>query len=164
VAKIYLGLGSNLGSREENLQQAVAKLAPEITVTKVSPVYESEPMYLETQPKFLNAACEAQTLLSPLETLRKIKSIEKEMGEHDHNGPRVIDIDLLLYGDEKIDTPELVVPHADMAERAFVVMPLSDIAPDLVHPLLGRSISELKAGLGDVSKGLWPAGFALSSA
>lgn len=140
---IYLGLSSNLGDRGVNIKQALAMLAPEITVTKVSPVYETKPMYVEGQPDFFNAVCEAMTELSPEDMLKKIKSVEKEMGEHEHNAPRAIDIDLLLYGDQIIDTPELKVPHPGLRERDFVLQPLSDIAPDLPDPVTGETVSQL---------------------
>ena len=148
---IYLGLGSNLGDREANLRRALAALAPEINVTKVSPTYETEPMYVMDQPKYLNAVCGATTEISPPNILRKIKETEKEMGEHAHNEPRIIDIDLLFYGNEIVRTPELVIPHPKISERAFVLMPLSDIAPDFVHPVLGSTIAELRDALGEVS-------------
>lgn len=147
---IYFGLGSNLGDREKNLKRALASLAPEITVTKVSPVYETMPMYVAGQSNFFNAACEAATELSANDVLKKIKLVEKEMGEHKHNAPRAIDIDLLLYGDEIIDTSELKVPHAGLYERDFVLRPLSDIAPDLQDPLTGKTVSQL---LGDLPQG-----------
>ena len=151
MTTIYLGLGSNLGDRAENLRQAIEKLAPEISVTKVSPVYETEPMYGAQQAKFLNAVVEADTGLAAMEVLRKIKAIEKEMGEHEHNGPRTIDLDVLFYANEKIETPELTIPHSGIAERAFVLMPMNDIAPDFVHPVLRGTIAELLAQLADTS-------------
>ena len=140
VKTIYLGLGSNLGNREENLKRALAALAPEITVTKVSKTLETEPMYVTDQPKFLNLVCEATTELSAVELLKKIKAIEKEMGEHEHNQPRVIDIDLLLYGDENINAVELTVPHPKIAERPFVLEPLSEIAPEVAKRFLRPKI------------------------
>ncbi|OGG52836.1 2-amino-4-hydroxy-6-hydroxymethyldihydropteridine diphosphokinase [Candidatus Kaiserbacteria bacterium RIFCSPLOWO2_12_FULL_53_8] len=147
----YLAFGSNLGDRDGSLQRAIVMLAPEITVTEVSQVYETEPMYLEEQPKFLNMVVEATTELSASEVFKKIKSIEKEIGRGDslRNAPRVIDIDLLFYGNEVIETDELVVPHPKIAERPFVLVPLNDIAPDFVHPTLGVSIAELLKRLGN---------------
>ena len=142
-SRIYFGLGSNLGDREKNLRRALASLAPEITVEKSSPVYETEPMYNASQPKFLNAVYAATTELPAADVLKKLKSIETEMGRHEHNQPRVIDLDLLLYGDGIIETPELTVPHPKIAERWFVLKPLADIAPDFVHPVLGVTIAEL---------------------
>ncbi len=128
-------------------------LAPEIVVKKVSSVYETAPMYVIEQSKFLNEVCEAMTALSASDVLKKIKLVEKEMGEHKHNEPRVIDLDLLFYGSETIDTPELKIPHPRIAERAFVLMPMSDIAPNFTHPVLGSTIVELRDDL-DVVSGL----------
>ena len=155
MTTIYLALGSNLGDREEYLRQARAKLAPEIIVGKISPVYEAEPMYNTVQPTFLNAVCEAATALSSEEVLAKIQGIEREMGEHVHNQPRIIDIDLLFYGSLTAVFPRLTVPHPKIAERAFVLAPMADIAPDFVHPVLGVTIAELLAQLGDFSKQVW---------
>ncbi|MBI5457518.1 2-amino-4-hydroxy-6-hydroxymethyldihydropteridine diphosphokinase [Candidatus Kaiserbacteria bacterium] len=140
---IYLGLGSNLGDRAGNIQRALASLAPEITVTKISPTYETKPMYVTDQPDFFNAVCEATTELSPEDVLKKIKSVEKEIGEHEHNAPRAIDIDFLLYGNEIIDTPELTVPHAGLRERDFVLRPLYEIAPALREPVTKKMVSQL---------------------
>ena len=140
---IYLGLGSNLEDKEANLRYATEMLAPEIKVTKTSKVYETEPMYIEDQPKFLNMVVAATTELLAKEVFEKIKSIEKEMGEHEHNEPRIIDIDLLFYGSEIINTPELTVPHPKIAERQFVLEPMADIAPEFIHPVLNVTIAEL---------------------
>lgn len=118
-------------------------LGPEIQIVQRSSMYESEPMYMAQQPKFLNMALEARTTVSPWATLEKLKKIEIVMGEHEHNKPRVIDLDLLFYGDEIIETPELTVPHPKIAERRFVLEPMVEIAPDFVHPTFGVSISAL---------------------
>ncbi|OGG55888.1 2-amino-4-hydroxy-6-hydroxymethyldihydropteridine diphosphokinase [Candidatus Kaiserbacteria bacterium RIFCSPHIGHO2_02_FULL_55_20] len=147
MTTIYLGLGSNLGDRAGNIKRALAALAPEITVTKVSPTYETRPMYVTDQPDFFNAVCEATTELSAADVLRKIKAIEKEMGEHKHNAPRSIDIDLLLYGSGITDTPELTLPHAGLRERDFVLKPLCDITPELLDPVTGKTVSQLLDGL-----------------
>ena len=140
---IYLGLGSNLGEREENLRVAMQLLGPEIQIIKRSSIYESAPMYVTEQPKFLNMALEARTMLSPLATLEKLKKIEEVMDAHEHNKPRVIDLDILFYSDKIIDTPELTVPHPKIAERKFVLEPMAEIAPDFVHPILDVTIAEL---------------------
>ena len=100
-------------------------------------------MYVEDQPEFLNMAVEATTELSAEDVFDKIQSIEHVMGEHEHNQPRVIDLDLLFYGNEIIDTPELTVPHPKITERRFVLLPMAEIAPDFVHPTLGATIREL---------------------
>ena len=132
-----------MGDREMNLQKALAELAPEVTVVKLSTLHETEPMYNTDQPKFLNAVCEATTELSALEVLKKLKSIEKEMGEHEHNQPRIIDIDLLFYDNEIIETSELTIPHPKIAERRFVLEPMAELASEFVHPVLGVTIAEL---------------------
>lgn len=154
MALIYLSLGSNIGDRAANLRRAISMMAPEIVVETLSPVYETEPMYVITQPKFFNMACRASTGLSPLELLHKTKAIEKELETkpHIHNQPRVIDIDILFYDDAAIATTELTIPHPRIAERAFVLVPLADIAPEFAHPNLGATIIELKNRLGDVLK------------
>ncbi len=143
---IYIGLGSNLGEREEALQRALAALAPEIIVTKTSSILETEPMYNTEQPKFLNMVCEATTTLAPLQVLHKLQNVERDAGrkEYTHNQPRVIDVDLLFYGDEVVKTPELTIPHPKIAERGFVLIPMSEIAPDFMHPALGVTIAELR--------------------
>ena len=127
-------------------------LAPEITVTKVSGILETEPMYVQEQPKFLNMVCEATTELAPLQVLQKLQNAERAAGrkEYIHNQPRVIDIDLLFYADEIIKTPELTIPHPKIAERGFVLIPMSEIAPDFVHPILGVTIRELRDRLKQV--------------
>ena len=146
---IYLGLGSNLGDRDANLKHALGLLAPEVTVTKVSSVLETEPMYIEDQPKFLNLVCEATTELAPLQVLHKLQAVERECGrgEYTHNKPRPIDLDLLFYGDEMVKTSELTIPHPKIAERGFVLIPMAEIAPDFLHPTLGVSIAELRSRL-----------------
>ena len=143
MTTIYLGLGSNLGDREGNIKQALVMLAPDIVVGKISKFYDTEPMYNTEQPEFLNGAVEATTELSAEKVLQKIQSIEKEMGEHEHNQPRVIDIDVLFYGNEIVQTNELTIPHPNIAERRFVLEPLAEIVPDFVHPVLGVTIAEL---------------------
>ncbi len=148
---IYLGLGSNVGMRDENVRRSILMLKPEIAIIQVSPLYDTEPMYNTGQPRFLNVVCEATTEISAADVLKKIKGIENAMGEHKHNEPRVIDLDLLFYGSETVDTPELKVPHPRIAERAFVLIPMSDIAPNFTHPVLGSTIVELRDDLGVVS-------------
>lgn len=146
---IYIGLGANIGDREANLKTAFAKLAPEITVTKTSSVHETKPMYVTDQPKFLNMVCEAQTELAPLQVLHKLQGIEHDLGRKrgTHNEPRPIDLDLLFYGDELVKTLELTIPHPKIAERAFVLEPLAEIAPQFIHPVLNETIAVLRARL-----------------
>lgn len=149
MTEVFLGLGSNLGDREANLRRAVELLPTYgVTVVEQSPVYDTAPV--DTPPgsgRFLNAVCRVETSLPPQGLLRAIKGLESALGRLSgpRNAPRSIDIDILLYGDEVIDTPELTVPHPRFATRAFVLRPLSDIAPEAVHPVLGVSVRELLA-------------------
>ena len=141
--RIFLGLGSNLGDREHNLKRAIERLAPEIETGKKSLIYQTAPMYVTEQPEFLNMTIQAETELSAHEVFQKIDTIQKEMGEHRKNQPRSIDIDILFFGHKIIETPELKIPHPKIAERAFVLVPMNDIAPDFVHPVLGVPIETL---------------------
>jgi len=142
---IYLGLGSNQGDRLANLAAARAGLSPEIQVLKASPIYETEPWGYKPQPAFLNQALEAQTDLAPLDLLKLVKDLEVRLGRQRtfRNGPRVIDIDILLYDNWIMSLPGLKVPHPRMEERAFVLVPLADLAPDLIHPVYRQTIQEL---------------------
>lgn len=134
----YIGLGSNRGDREQNLRQAVRMLreAPGVTVRRVAPLYRTAPVGVTDQPEFLNTVVEVTTILSPRELLACLLTIEKLLGRTRGRrwGPRVIDLDLLLYGTESINAPDLVVPHPRLAERAFVAVPLADLAPGLALP------------------------------
>ncbi|NTV62777.1 MAG: 2-amino-4-hydroxy-6-hydroxymethyldihydropteridine diphosphokinase [Oscillochloris sp.] len=156
VPAIYLALGANLGDRAENLGRALRALAPAIGVECVSPCYETAPAYVLDQPRFLNVVCRATTTLDPLGVLRCLKTIEAAIGRTAglRFGPRLIDLDLLLYGELLLDTPELTVPHPRIAERGFVLVPFADIAPDLIHPLLGVSIAALRDRLPDAREGM----------
>jgi 2-amino-4-hydroxy-6-hydroxymethyldihydropteridine diphosphokinase len=155
--KVYLALGSNLGDRMGNLASAVERLSESITIRKVSSIYETEPVYYKEQPLFLNAALSGLTELDPFDLLRFVKGIESELGRQPsfRNAPRLIDIDILFYGDRIIDTLELTIPHTHIAERAFVLVPLAEIAPEMVHPLTHKKIKDLLSavdGLGGVKK------------
>lgn len=142
---VYLALGSNLGSRLANLKNAVSNLTPQMNVRKKSPVYETPPWGFKEQSAFLNQVVMAETYLEPEALLGHLKRLEIALGREPsfQNGPRLIDIDILFYDDVIIDSPPLVIPHPRLHQRAFVLVPLNDIAPDLVHPVLGKPVSEL---------------------
>ncbi len=143
---IYLSLGSNVGDREANLRAAIAALEDaSVRVRRVSSLYETEPVDFLEQPWFLNCAVEGETELKPRELLRALREIEAKMGSKKltAKGPRLIDMDILLYGEEKIDTPDLQVPHPRMHLRRFVLVPLAEIAPELRHPSWKRTVKQL---------------------
>ena len=145
MSLVYLSLGSNLDDRLAALQAALAALPPEVTVLAESPVYETPPWGVADQPAFLNLVVQAETLLAPLALLAHLKHLETHLGRLPsiRFGPRKIDLDILFYDDLVLDTPELTLPHPRLHERAFVLVPLADLAPDLVHPVLGQSIKDL---------------------
>jgi 2-amino-4-hydroxy-6-hydroxymethyldihydropteridine diphosphokinase len=142
---VYLGLGANLGDRQGNISQALQHLRTQMVIEQVSSCYETTPMGYRDQPDFINIACAASTALSPQELLHFVKRVEQRMGRLAtfRNGPRLIDVDILFYDDLVLDTPELTIPHPRMAERTFVLAPLAEIAPDIVHPVLGLTIAAL---------------------
>jgi 2-amino-4-hydroxy-6-hydroxymethyldihydropteridine diphosphokinase len=146
---IYLALGTNLGDRFANLQAAIAALPPTIRVLNQSPVYETPPWGLTDQPAFLNMVLKGQTALAPVELLKHLKLLETELGRLPtvRWGPRRIDMDILFYDKLVIDIPELTIPHPRLHERAFVLVPLADLEPDLVHPVLGAPIKQLLAAV-----------------
>jgi 2-amino-4-hydroxy-6-hydroxymethyldihydropteridine diphosphokinase len=141
----YVGLGANLGDREANLREAVRRLGTLGMVIAVSSLYETEPVGYLDQPRFLNAAASVETTLTPAEVVRGLLSIERALGRRRafRNAPRTLDLDLLLFADVLLDTAKVAVPHPRMHERAFVLVPLAEIAPDVVHPGLRQPISEL---------------------
>ena len=145
-SRVYLSLGSNVGDREANLRVAIATLADAgVSVRKTSAIYETEPVDFLEQPWFLNCVVEGQTQRGPRPLLVALRGIEARMGSVKPipKGPRLIDIDLLLYGDRIIDTPELQVPHPRMTQRRFVLVPLAEIAPEFRHPASGLTVSEM---------------------
>ncbi|MBV9159635.1 MAG: 2-amino-4-hydroxy-6-hydroxymethyldihydropteridine diphosphokinase [Candidatus Kaiserbacteria bacterium] len=155
---VYLGLGSNLGDRVGNLRRAIDMLGRRLTLEKMSSIYETKPHGVEgEQPLYLNMAIGAKTDLQPLDLLLFAHSIERELGreKNSHALPRVIDIDILLYGEEVIDTRDLTVPHARMHERAFVLVPLEEIASFEIHPTLKKPIVDVLDELGDTSEIIW---------
>lgn len=144
---VFLSLGSNLDDRLGNLKRAIASLPPQMEVKARSRIYETPPWGYADQPMFLNQVVMAKTYLEPELLLKHLKRLEIALGRTAtfRNGPRVIDIDILFYDDLILDTPALVIPHPGLHERGFVLMPLMDIAPDLVHPGKRKSIRELVA-------------------
>lgn len=149
--RVYIAFGTNLGDRSTNLMAAQTLLAQAgIKLRGASKVYETAPWGVTDQPYFLNQVLAVDTNLSSQDLLKLFKEIEYRLGRRAGGvryGPRPIDLDILLYDDLILDTPDLVIPHPRLAERAFVLVPLADLAPDLVHPVLHKTIRELLAGL-----------------
>ena len=147
LKRVFLALGSNLGDREKNLESAMAALeSAGVGIVQQSAVYETEPQDFKDQPWFLNMALEVETACFPIQLLQVLQRIEREMGrvrgrDAVPKGPRTIDLDILLYGKAVLDVPLLTIPHPRMSERRFVLEPLLEIAPDLRHPVTGRSFS-----------------------
>jgi 2-amino-4-hydroxy-6-hydroxymethyldihydropteridine diphosphokinase len=155
AATVYLSLGSNVGDRLANLRTAVDALAPAgVVVKKVSSVYETEPVDYLDQPWFLNCVVDAETSLDPFGLLHALRAIEVQMGSKKQipKGPRLIDLDILLYDSETVTTPELQIPHPRMLLRRFVLAPLAEIAPQLTHPSWHASVNDLLARLEDPSQ------------
>ncbi len=152
LSVVYLSLGTNLGDRSAMLAKALATLddMPAVRVVRSSPVYESEPWGLTEQPKFLNIVAEIETALAPLELLNALKDLEQRLGRQPARrwGPRCIDVDVILWGDTIMSTPELAIPHQRFRERAFVLTPLADLAPEAVDPETGSTIAALASRLG----------------
>ena len=147
--KVYLGLGSNLGDREGNIAEAVKLLGRVSSGVVVSSLYQTAPQGFTSQPPFVNAACRIWTGLDPVELLEHLKGIQARVGSRRPfiNGPRALDIDILTFAGWVIGLPGLVVPHPRMAEREFVLAPLAEIAPSLLHPVLKQTITALLAQL-----------------
>jgi 2-amino-4-hydroxy-6-hydroxymethyldihydropteridine diphosphokinase len=145
VKTAYLGLGSNVGDREENLRAAIERLRAVVQVLRISPVYETDPVEFTEQRRFLNLVVEAETELFPMQLLTRTARVERELGRVRTvaKGPRTIDIDILLYGKTAVRSGRLEIPHPRMAERRFVLAPLADLAPDLRHPVNRRTVREM---------------------
>ncbi len=155
MATVYLALGSNIGDREMNLREAVRLLSESgIHIITISSIYETEPVDYLDQPWFLNAVLEATTKLSPAQLLATLRNIESQMGSKKAfaKGPRLIDLDILLYDNATIDTADLQVPHPRMLQRNFVLAPLAEIAPTLRHPSWPANAAELLAHSPDASQ------------
>lgn len=146
---VYLGIGTNLGNRVENIEQCVASLAEQIAIDEISPIYETAAWGYEDQPNFLNLCLKGRTELEPWEMLHFLKDLELRLGREKtfRWGPRLIDIDILFLGDVVMSEPGLTIPHKSLAERAFVLVPLADIAPDLVHPVSGETVKEMLSAI-----------------
>jgi 2-amino-4-hydroxy-6-hydroxymethyldihydropteridine diphosphokinase len=145
---IYLSLGSNLGDRAENLRRAIEELHG---VRRVSSVYETQPADVPDQAWFLNCVVKIETDQEPLELLHTLQAIEQRLGRVRTvpRGPRTVDLDILFFGDTVMETPELTIPHPRLEVRRFVLEPLAEIAPEFRHPVTGRSVTEMLAGLQD---------------
>lgn len=143
---VYLGIGGNLGNRQDNFRRVKDFIAERMKIDKASSIYETEPVSEIKQPKYLNMVVKTHTSLSPTGLLITLKSIELKMGrvpDPRPNAPRIIDIDILMFGDKIMNGDQLTIPHSRLHERAFALIPFAEIAPDVVHPVLHKTIKEL---------------------
>ncbi|MDP9380849.1 MAG: GTP cyclohydrolase MptA [Chloroflexota bacterium] len=144
---VYIGIGSNLGDKQANITEALQQLRSQVSIRRVASLYDTDPVGYTEQPRFLNTVIEGETELEPHELLTLLKGIERRLGRQQdfRNAPRPIDMDILFHGDALLDAPELTIPHPQLHERAFVLEPLAELAPNLCHPRLGMTVSELLA-------------------
>lgn len=149
MVDVFIAIGSNLGDREDNVKKALQLLKKKMRVLKVSSTYETEPMYVEDQNWFLNCVTKIETDLPPQELLGYLKDTEQRMGRQKETryGPRIIDLDILFYGKEVVRQNDLEIPHPKIQERPFVLIPLVEIEPEFVHPLLHKTAINLLAEL-----------------
>lgn len=150
---VLVALGANIGDPEAQLEKAIARLGSFIQIERASSVYRTEPVGILEQPDFLNQVVFGATGLTVFDLHRRTRSVEQELGrsESPRNGPRIIDVDVLAYGDLAITSAELIIPHPRLHERSFVLTPLAEIRPDWMHPLLQRRPSEMLAALDEIS-------------
>jgi 2-amino-4-hydroxy-6-hydroxymethyldihydropteridine diphosphokinase len=146
---VFLGLGSNMGNRADNLARATDLLSQRVKMVRTSSTYDTEPVGGTRQPRFLNTVCHVRTRLSPLGLLTLCKGIESKLGRKPGkpNAPRPMDIDILFYGDRVVETAKVTIPHPRLTERAFVLVPLAEIAPELAHPVTGQTATRMLAAL-----------------
>jgi len=153
IVSVFLGLGSNVGDLKHNLDTALQFISQRMKIEQVSSLYDTSPEVNTNQPRFLNMIIRASTSIEPQPLLTMLKGIESKLGRvtTTRYSPRPIDIDILFYGNSIIDTPDLVIPHPHMHERAFVLVPLAEIAPNFIHPKNGKTISKM---LSELKKGI----------
>jgi 2-amino-4-hydroxy-6-hydroxymethyldihydropteridine diphosphokinase len=151
---VYIGLGSNLGDRVAKLREAVVRLSQVIDVTRVSRLYVHAPLGYVSEDAFINAVVEGRTVLKPMDLLAELQKIEHAMGRRRgiQHGPRPIDLDILFYGATQLDSIELTIPHPRLAGRAFVLKPLAELVPDLMHPVLYYTVTQLLADADDADQ------------
>lgn len=149
MVEVFIAFGSNVGDREGNVRKALELLKEKVKVLKVSSMYETEPMYIEDQNWFVNCVAKLETDLPPKELLGYLKDAERRMGRQKtaRYGPRIIDLDILFYGEEVVRQNDLDIPHPKIQERPFVLIPLAEIEPNLIHPLLQKTILKLLSEL-----------------
>lgn len=154
MTTVYLSLGSNIGDRAANIEKAIAALNERgVKIVRQSRLYETEPVGIREQDWFLNGVAEAETSVAPQQLMETLLDIEKQMGRHRTipGGPRLIDLDILFYGNEVIDVPGVQIPHPRLADRRFVLVPLSELAPGFMHPILRKTASTLLVETSDKS-------------